>query len=158
MEYIVEDVPYIQQPDQITCWNACYKMMLKYKQKAETDADNLPNDAEMRTRGILDSEFATCRNKLGLSSTTYKALMTPEGLKEKLETYGPIWCSGFWADTHKHIVVVRGVRTNWTSDPEVYVNDPYRGLSGAKGRPSWWTWSRFEKLINPVSYACQHWF
>lgn len=156
MEYTV-DVPYIAQPNQTVCWNASYKMMLKWKGKSESLADSLPNDAQMRQRGILDSEFFACRGALGLSSSVYTSFQTVEKLKEKLETYGPIWVSGFYCDGHKHIVVVRGVRKGWLSDPEVYVNDPYRGLTGAQARPAWWSFSRFSNKMNPVPFACQHW-
>jgi len=59
MEYIIE-VPYIAQETNATCWNAAYKMMLKYKNKPVSGADSLPNDAQMRERGILDPEFPVC--------------------------------------------------------------------------------------------------
>jgi ABC-type bacteriocin/lantibiotic exporter with double-glycine peptidase domain len=157
MEYIVEGVPYYQQPDQRTCWNASYKMILAYGCRKVGLADELPNNAKMRERGILDSEFPICRNALGLTSTRYTALKTVDGLKNALELYGPIWCSGFWCDGAKHIVIVRGIREGVFSKPEVYVNDPYRAITGAEGRPSWWTFSRFSAYLNPVPFACQHW-
>lgn len=164
MEYIV-DVPYIQQPDQRTCWNASYKMMLKYKGKDESLADSLPNDAKMRERGILDSEFSTCRDKLGLTSSMFKVFKTPESLKERLEWYGPIWVSGYWAgeNDHKHIVVIRGISIPWyasssdLSNWKVYVNDPFRALAGGKGKPSWWSFTRFAYKLNEVPFCCQHW-
>ncbi|MCZ2154260.1 MAG: hypothetical protein LC114_10255 [Bryobacterales bacterium] len=163
MEYIV-DVPYIQQPDQRTCWNAGYKMMLAYKGKDQSLADNLPNDALMRERGILDTEFPVCRDKLGLTSSIYTAFNDPKVLKDKLKWYGPIWVSGFYCDDYKHIIVVRGIRIPWYSDEDdvtnwqVYVNDPYRSLAGAHGRPAWWSFTRFANKMNKVPFACQHWF
>jgi hypothetical protein len=105
----------------------------------------------------MDSEFYTCRAYIGLSSTRYTHLQTFGHLKDLLEMYGPIWVSGFYADGHKHVVVLRGVREGWISDPEVYINDPYRGITGAEARPAWWSYSRFQKRINPVTFACQHW-
>jgi hypothetical protein len=155
-EYTV-DVDYLAQPDQKTCWNASYKMMLKYKKKVESLADSLPNDTEMRDRGILDSEFLSCRTSLGLSSTSYSCFKKAEDILAKLQTYGPIWVSGTYCDGHKHIVVLRGVREGYFSKPEVYVNDPYRGMTGAAARPAWWSLSYFAANLNPVAYACQHW-
>lgn len=162
VEYIV-DVPYLKQPDQRTCWNACYKMMLAYKGKDQSAADSLPNDAKMRDRGILDSEFSTCRDKLGLTSSMYKAFQTPQSLRERLEWYGPIWVSGFYCDDNKHVIVVRGIQIPWYSSSsdisnwQVYVNDPYRALTGADGKPAWWSFSRFARKLNEVPFACQHW-
>ncbi len=72
-------------------------MMLRYKARKESLADELPNDAAMRQRGILDQEFPICRNALGLSSTRYQAFKTVAGLKNMLERYRPIWCSGLCA-------------------------------------------------------------
>src|SRR4051794_39118857 len=140
IDELIIDVKYIQQPDQQTCWNASYKMMLNYSNgvAGESRADNLPNDAAMRDRGILDSEFVTCRNALALSSTVYTGFKTASSVNDKLTMYGPIWCSGFWANGHKHVIVLRGVREGYISAPEVYVNDPQRGLSGAEGRGAWW--------------------
>lgn len=162
MELIVP-VPYIQQPDQRTCWNACYKMMLRFQGRPESEADSLPNDAKMRTRGIMDDEFCACRDKLKLTSSIYQGFKTPQQLKEKLERYGPIWASGFWADGHKHIVVIRGIRISWYSSEsdisnwQVYVNDPFRKLAGAEAKPSWWSFSRFAYKLNEVPFSCQHW-
>lgn len=157
MEYIVEGVPYYDQLDRRTCWNASYKMMLGFKGRQERLADELPNDAKMRERGILDGEFPICRNALGLTSTSFSVFKTVDGLKDALERYGPIWCSGFWCDGHKHIVVVRGVRETWGCSPEAYVHDPYRAITGAAGRAAWWSFSRFSVHLNPVPFACQHW-
>ncbi len=153
------DVKYIQQADPRTCWNAGYKMMLNYKGGAgwEPRADGLPNDTEMRDRGIYDSEFATCRNALGLSSSVYTGFKTASAINDKITMYGPIWCSGFWADGHKHVIVLCGVREGYFSSAEVLVNDPGRGLAGAQGRSAWWSLGRFANHLNPVSYACQHW-
>ena len=152
-------VKYIAQPDEKTCWNASYKMMLDYKSNGawNSKADHLPNDAQMRDRGIYDSEFSACRDNLKLSSTTYKAFLTADGVKEKLDMYGPIWFSGFWAEGHKHIVVVRGVREGYISAPEVFVNDPIRALKGAAAQGTWWPYSKFLNNLNRVSFACQHW-
>src|SRR5882672_1337996 len=111
IDELIINVNYIQQADPRTCWNAGYKMMLNYKYgvAGESRADNLPNDTAMRDRGIYDSEFATCRNAVGLSSTVYSGFKTASSVNDKLTMYGPIWCSGFWADGHKHIIVLRGV-------------------------------------------------
>ena len=153
------NVTYVQQADPRTCWNAGYKMMLNYKSGVgwESRADNLPNDAAMRDRGIYDSELAACRNALGLTSSVYTGFKSASAINDKLNMYGPIWCSGFWADGHKHIIVLRGVREGYFSSPEVFVNDPGRGLAGAEGRGAWWSLGRFANHINPVSFACQHW-
>lgn len=134
-------------------------MMLNYKRGAagESRADSLPNCAEMRDRGIYDSEFAECRNALGLTSSVYTGFKTASSINDKLTMYGPIWCSGFWADGHRHIIVPRGVREGYFSSPEVFVNDPARGLSGAEGRGAWWSLGRFANRLNPVPFACQHW-
>jgi hypothetical protein len=159
IDELIINVNYMQQADPRTCWNAGYKMMLNYKNgvAGESRADNLPNDTAMRDRGIYDSEFAACRNSLGLSSTVYTGFKTASSVNDKLAMYGPIWCSGFWADGHKHIIVLRGVREGYTSSPEVFVNDPGRGLAGAEGRGAWWSFGRFANHLNPVSFACQHW-
>lgn len=165
MEYTV-DVPYIKQETSTTCWNASYKMMLRYNSMYESMADQLPHDAEMRERGILDSEFGTCRSKLGLTSSSYNDLSTADSLQAVLQEHGPIWCAGLWATDFsskdkekpefKHIVVIRGVRTHWIDPPDVYVNDPYRGYHG-NAEPSWWSWSHFWGKLHKVSQNCQHW-
>ena len=112
----------------------------------------------MITMVLSMERISVLARQLGLTSTTCTAFKTPGKIQEKLEMYGPVWCSGFRADGHKHIVVLRGVRETWHSAPEVYINDPFRGLTGAKARPSWWSFSRFAYKLNPVPYACQHWF
>jgi hypothetical protein len=157
-EYIVDKVPYVSQENPRVCWKASYKMMLGWKDgKVQSAADSLPGKEEMEKRGILDSEFLPCRQALGLSSTTYTVFQDLEKLTNALKMYGPIWVSGFFADGNKHIMVLRGAREGYISDPEVYVNDPFRGWSGAEARPSWWAFSKFKSKLNPVSYACQHW-
>jgi hypothetical protein len=158
------DVPYIKQDTPTTCWNASYKMMLRWTHLYESMADQLPHDTEMRERGILDSEFGTCRVKLGLKSASCNDLSTPEGIQAILEAHGPIWCAGYWATDFdskdkpdfKHIVVVRGIQTHWFSAPEVFVNDPYRGYHG-NATPSWWSWSHFWGKLHKVSQNCQYW-
>ncbi len=157
MEYVV-DCPYIAQPDQTSCWNASYKMLLRYRGWDEGLADSLPEADKMHEDGIMDSQFHTCRDYIGLASTRYTYLKEFDNLKQVLEMYGPIWVSGFYAGGHKHIVVLRGVRSPWySSDQDVYINDPYRGITGAEARPAWWSFSYFKRNINPVAFACQHW-
>ncbi|MEO8130156.1 MAG: papain-like cysteine protease family protein [Bryobacteraceae bacterium] len=152
-------VNYISQPDEQTCWYASYKMMLDYQSMGAWNAraDHLPNMSLMRERGILDSELAPCRNHLGLSSTTYKSFLTAGGVADAIDRYGPVWCSGFWAEGHKHIVVLCGVREGYISAPEVYVNDPRRALHGAASKGTWWSFEKFVKNLNKVPYAFQHW-
>ncbi|MCA9127720.1 MAG: C39 family peptidase [Planctomycetales bacterium] len=158
MEYLVEGVPYIAQPTATTCWNAAYKMMLKYKGKSELAADSLPNDEQMRKRGILDAEFVACRQKIGLTSSTYKAFLTADDIKTKLQTYGPIWVSGTYCESaYKHIVVLRGVRSPWIGDDEVYINDPYSGFKYGLDKPRWFPLDKFVSKINKVDFCCQHW-
>lgn len=160
MEYIVNNVPYIAQPTKTTCWNAAYKMMLAYKGKSKSPADSLPNDAEMRKRGILDSEFCRCRNKLGLTSSTYTAFLTAEAIKEKLAMYGPIWVSGKYCESsYKHIVVLVGVKSPpILFQDEVLINDPYSGFATSLNRARWIPLKRFVDRINKVAFSCQHWF
>ena len=157
-DYYVDDVPYFAQETSTTCWNAAYKMMLKYKDKPTSYSEVLPNHVQMRSRGILDSEFASCRDSLGLSSSTYKGLLTLDGIRDKLEMYGPIWVSGQYCESSfKHIVVLRGVRDPWYCEAEVCINDPYSGFVGAKSEPRWIPFKRFVAKINAVQCACQHW-
>jgi len=152
-------VNYIAQPDEQTCWYASYKMMLDYQSMGAWvgRADHLPNIAQMKQRGIYDSELATCRNSVGMSSTTYKSFLTADSVADMLDMYGPIWCSGFWAEGHKHIVVLRGIREGYFSAPEVYVNDPRRALHGAAAWGAWWSFDKFVKNLNRVPFAFQHW-
>jgi hypothetical protein len=159
IDELTVNVKYISQPDAQTCWNASYKMMLNYKKGAsdEARADSLPNDSAMRSRGILDGEFSACRNALGLSSSVYTGFQTASAVKDKLEMYGPIWCSGFWAEGHKHIIIVRGIREGYISAAEIFVNDPIRGYKGAEARGAWWPFTRYVNHLNPVPFACQHW-
>lgn len=158
MEYIVNNVPYVAQKDETTCWNAAYRMMLKYKSGKDPDAaDRLPDAEKMKVSGIMDGQFLACRAALGLTSSTYKAFLTVEGIKDKLDYYGPIWVSGNYCSGHKHILVVRGVRDPIIGEAEVYVNDPYRGYKSGVNEPKWVSLSYFKNNINPVSYACQHW-
>jgi Papain-like cysteine protease AvrRpt2 len=165
MASVEVDVPYIAQTTPTTCWNAGYKMMLRWTCMYESMADTLPNDKLMRQRGILDSDFAPCRMRLGMGSANWEDLSTPDGLAKQLEDHGPIWCAGFWATDFtlkdkpdfKHIVIIRGVKTHIIGDDEVYVNDPYRGYSGAAAAPSWWSWSRFWNKLHKVPQNCQYW-
>jgi len=151
-------VKYIAQPDEKTCWNASYKMLLDWASSGawNSRADRLPNDRLMRDRGILDSEFATCRNALSLNSSTYTAFLTPKGVRDKINMYGPIWCSGYWANGHKHVVVLRGIREGTFSAAEVFVNDPYRAFQGAAPVGTWWPFSKFVNNLNRVPFTCQH--
>jgi len=159
MEYIVENVPYIGQKDGATCWNAAYRMMLKWKSKDESAADRLPNDAQMRERGILDQEFAACRGAVGLISSTYTGFQTADDIKSKLESYGPIWVSGDYCEgKYKHIVILRGVRDPFIGDAEVYLNDPYSAFRYGLAKPRWMPLKTFVSKLNKVPYACQHWF
>lgn len=158
MEYIVQNVPYIAQPTGATCWNAAYKMMLKYRGKSESLADSLPNDALMRERGILDREFALCRQNLGLSSSTHTGFQTVDAIKTKLEMYGPIWVSGDYCEgRYKHILILRGIKDPLIGDAEVYVNDPYSGFRYGLIQPRWLNFKRFVERMNKVPFACQHW-
>lgn len=157
-DYYVEGVPYIAQATGETCWNAAYKMMLKYKKLSDSVADTLPNDSAMRTRGILDSEFAICRNALNLSSSTYKGFLTLDNVYDKLKSYGPIWVSGEYCESSfKHIVVLRGISNPIFGEAEVCINDPYSGFKHGWSKPRWIPFSRFIDRINKVNYACQHW-
>jgi hypothetical protein len=158
MEYIVPDVPYIGQPDEATCWNAAYKMMLKYKGKNVTTADSLPNDKMMRERGILDGEFLACRSALGLCSSTYKGFQTVEDIASKLKSYGPIWVSGRYCDgKYKHIVVLRGIKDPLFGDAEVYLNDPWSAFRYGLAKPRWLSLKSFTSKMNDAAYSCQHW-
>ena len=78
-------VTYIAQPDERTCWNASYKMMLDYRSMGRwnSKADNLPNDAQMRARGIYNSELRGCRDGLLFSSTNHKAFLTADSILRK---------------------------------------------------------------------------
>jgi hypothetical protein len=159
MEYIIPDVPYIAQDTNATCWNAAYKMMLKYRKKPEAAADSLPNDALMRERGILDPEFPGCRAVLGLTSSTYKGFLNADDIAEKLKFYGPIWVSGDYCEARfKHIIVLRGVKNPLIGDAEVYVNDPYTGFRYGLSKPRWISLDTFINKINTASFSCQHWF
>jgi hypothetical protein len=157
-------VPYIKQEDPRWCWNAAYKMMLKYQGKAETLADGLPHDKEMRERGIYDSEFPTCKNWLGLRSVDPSRVSTAQALEAQLYEFGPLWCAGYYCpdlsvkngQDYKHVVVVTGVQTHWFGEAEVVVNDPYRGYI-AQARPTTWSWSRFWVNLLKVPHNCQFW-
>jgi hypothetical protein len=159
MEYTLSNITYIAQPDDKTCWLAAYKMMLKYKGKPEVAAETLPNDTDMRQRGILDGEFLQCRTALGLCSSTYKGFLTVSDIEGKLKSYGPIWVSGkYCAGKYKHIVVVCGVRDTLLDGQQVYIADPWSGYVGARSAPRWIDLSTFKTNINQVPFSCQHWF
>lgn len=157
MEFTLTNVPYIAQQDDQTCWNAAYKMMLRYKDKSGNSdgaADSLPNVAQMRERGILDAEFPYCRNKLGLCSSTYKGFLETEDIIWKLKAYGPIWVSGDYCEKmFKHIIVVTGA-----NDDEVICNDPYSGFRYGLVTPRKIPMRQFVSKINRVEFSCQHWF
>ena len=163
MSYEVE-VPYIKQDTPRTCWNAAYKMMLKYAGKNDSLADRLPHDTEMRDRGIYNAEFPICKSTLGLRSCDTNSVSTPDALEAQIYEFGPLWCAGYYCPDlsvknggdYKHVVVVRGVQTHWFSEAEVLVNDPYRGYI-AQARPSWWSWSRFWANLLKVPHNCQYW-
>lgn len=158
MEFTVKNVPYMAQKTGATCWNAAYKMMLAYKGKDQKAADKLPNDKEMRKRGIYDSEFAQCRNKLGMTSSTYTAFLSAKQIEEKLRMYGPIWVSGRYCESNfKHIVVLIGIRVPLVGKDEVLINDPYSGFATSLNKARWIPLERFVKKINRVAFSCQHW-
>jgi len=157
-DYIVKNVPYIAQTEYETCWLAAYKMMLAWKGKPQTLAEQLPNHQSMRVTGILDGQFLSCRQALGLCSSSYTGFRNADAIEGKLQSYGPIWVSGMYAKKgHKHIVVLYGVRGSG-NDAEVLINDPATGMSITKPKPDWWPISWFSNRLNPVEYACQHWF
>lgn len=155
-DYIVNNVPYIAQNTYETCWLAAYKMMLGYRSKAAELAERLPNHQAMRREGILDAQLPICRKALDLCSSTYTGFRDADDIESKLQKYGPIWVSGFYAKGHKHIVVLRGVRGSG-SDAEVLVNDPQTGMNITTPKPEWWPLGWFANRLNPVPYACQHW-
>jgi hypothetical protein len=134
-------------------------MMLKHKGKSQSIADSLPNDTEMRKRGIYDSEFARCRNAVGLTSSTYTAFLSAAAIEEKLKMYGPIWVSGRYCESsYKHIVVVVGVKSPLAFfRDEVLINDPYSGFTTSLNKARWIPLERFVERINKVAFACQHW-
>src|ERR1051325_7693950 len=113
MSFEVEG-PYIKQDTPRTCWNAAYKMMLRYAGKSESQADRLPRDAEMRDRGIYNVEFPICKISLGLKSCDSSVVSTPEDLEAQLYEFGPLWCAGYYCPDlstkngpdYKHVVVV----------------------------------------------------
>lgn len=156
-EYIVSNVPYIAQNTYETCWLASYKMMLAWRSKATDLAERLPNHQDMRREGIMDSQFPVCRKALGLLSSTYTGFRDADAIEGKLQSYGPIWVSGKYAKGHKHIVVLLGVRGSG-GDAEVLVNDPATGMSISNAKSEWWPLGWFANRLNPVPFACQHWF
>ena len=157
-------VPYIKQDTERTCWNAAYKMMLRYVGKDESLADRLPKNSEMRNRGIYDSEFPDGKMWLGLRSCPTNTVSTPDALEAQLYEYGPLWCAGYYCPDltikngadYKHVVVIRGIETHWFKEATVLVNDPYRGYI-AQARPSEWSWSRFWVNLLKVPNNCQFW-
>jgi hypothetical protein len=146
---------YVGQSTKETCWRAAYEMLLRYKGMDPKLADNLPNNSDMRTRGILDSEFAGCAKALGLGGIRYTYFKAIENLDWALRTCGPIWVSGFYCDGYKHIVCVKGVDVD---DAKVLVNDPWRTFTGAKAKTVEWSFSYFANNLNPVPWACQLWY
>lgn len=156
-DYIVKNVPYIAQTTYETCWLAAYKMMLAWKGKPQTLAEKLPDHQIMRVNGIMDSQFLACRQALGLCSSTYTGFRDADAIEGKLKSYGPIWVSGTYAKGHKHIVVLYGVRGSG-NDAQVLIHDPATGMSIANPKPDWWPIGWFANRLNPVPYACQHWF
>lgn len=155
-EYIVSDVPYIAQNTYETCWLASYKMMLAWKGKSKELAEQLPDHRKMRQEGIMDAQLLGCRKALNLSSSTYTGFRDEEAIESKLQKYGPIWVSGFFASGHKHIVVLYGVRGSG-SKAQVLINDPQTGMSITNPKPDWWSLGWFANRLNEVPYACQHW-
>lgn len=157
-EIVVADVPYFAQKTYETCWLAAYKMMLAWRGNSKDLADRLPNHQTMRRDGILDWQLPVCRKALGMSSSSYTGFTNAGDIGLKLENYGPIWISGFYADGHKHVVVLYGVRGSGSS-AQVLINDPQSGMNLSYGdpKPAWWNLSWFAARLNAVPYACQHW-
>jgi hypothetical protein len=111
------DVPYIKQETSTTCWNASYKMMLRWTSMYESMADQLPHDTEMRERGILDSEFGACRVKLGLQSASCNDLSTPEGIQsiwKRTDPFGAPACGLRISTARKR--KSRNSSTSWWSE------------------------------------------
>jgi hypothetical protein len=154
-EYECPHSYYVGQSTKETCWRAAYEMLLRHKAGDPQKAFNLPNAAQMSTRGILDSEFATCAKELGLGGIRYTYFQAIENLEHALRNWGPIWVSGFYCEGAKHVVCVKGIDVD---DEKVLVNDPWRSYTGAKGKAVQWSFSYFAKNINPVPWSCQLWY
>jgi hypothetical protein len=157
-DYEVDYVKYFSQEEETTCWEAAYKMMLYYKNKAESNVLFLPNREKMRERGILDSEFVRCRNNLGLCSSSFTGFLSREDIRSKLIMYGPIWvCGRYCASKYKHIVVLIGVRGSDDSSAQVCINDPWSAYCGGAPKERWIPFKSFTGNINRVPFSCQHW-
>jgi hypothetical protein len=161
-EFTTKNTYYVGQVTKETCWAAAYETMIRHKGGDPAKVKTLPNYKEMCSRGILDGEFAACRDHIGLTSTRYTFFKDITNLEHSLRTHGPLWVSGFYCEGHKHIVVIGGVRIDDTEDQddddnEILMFDPWRAYNGAKAEPKWFPYSYFRNKLNPVSYSCQHW-
>lgn len=118
----MSDIP---QETQMTCWFACYQMMLQWKGRAtgtigDYSGQSSPapikekleaagidwNDAV--TTGLKGKDFRKASSALGLEANGVGQQWTTQDLKRFLSYPSPIWVAGKW-DNFFHVVVVIGV-------------------------------------------------
>ena len=145
---------YVPQKAPTTCWKAGYEMMIRYKGGDPKLTDSLPNHAQMVQRGIMDSEFSDCAKHIGLGTVSHSWFQQFNNMVHAIRSWGPVWCSGFFLEGKKHIIVVKGVNID---DQEIEYNDPWRAFTGALPKSTWRPFSWFAKNVNPVAGSCQVW-
>ncbi len=118
----------IPQETQMTCWFACYQMMLQWKGDGigtigDYDGQSPPAPIKDQLEatgidwkdavvsGLKGKDFRKAASALGLQSNGVGQQWTPQDLKRFLLYPSPIWVAGNW-DNFFHVVVVIGVEVD----------------------------------------------
>ena len=141
---------YVPQKKPTTCWKAGYEMMIRYKAGDPKKTDSLPRHSEMEERGILDKEFVECGQHIGLVGIKHEWFTDFNNMVHAIRYFGPVWCSGFFLQGKKHIIVIKGVNID---DQEIEYNDPWRAFMGADAKSTWRSFAWFKKNVNPVPWS-----
>ena len=148
----------IPQETQMTCWFACYQMMLQWKGdgigaigdyngktqsqpiKDKLEAAGVKWDDAVGT-GLKGKDFGKAASALGLEANGVGQQWTTQDLKRFLSYPSPIWVAGNW-DNFFHVVVVIGVEVDndvdWgevgtikDSSKVVYIDPNWKGAKQA---------------------------
>ncbi len=128
------DVPLINQLTDMSCWAASAAMVVGWRDRLSIDPVSIANgsgDWEAYKNGLSPNEFSTLATVWNLTTEPPQSY-TIEGLRNLLETKGPLWVAA--AVPSFHAIVVTGMY-NDRNNIFICINDPWDRDPGTPGVP-----------------------
>lgn len=150
------EVPEVAQPTSKTCWLACYKMMCLWKGRDFEEAVKRLKKAGIDTTvGLQPEDLDKARKVVGTEGWKVSTLKTKEGMMNALETYGPIWCAGYFIEGSLHAIVLHGYQLYKRKKLRLRLHDPWEIYYDRRSDMSHEHWC---ELVLAKSFACQIWW